>query len=803
MCKKPLIALMLVSAITSSAADYERAKTLRARMQGTVLNQKLNPVWSQDGTVLFYRMQKPNAPDKILRADTRSGKVTRAFDPAMLESGWIIQNFAVAENGDSLCLVATKSSVKTLAVAKGGVRVVDPEDSPFILVAQPYSKSLRSPNSNRRSTIYFINDTGEKTTLYWVDPEGNRRQTGTVAAGKMMTQSTYSGHIFTTGTLAFTTQDRPMVAYLGSTPEKPKQTRPTPPKREWTARFVENNLHVKNPKTGKAVQLTNDGTAEWRYCGPQHWSPDGRYLVIMREKAGTDRKLDLIEAAPEDQLQPKRRTSRYQKAGDDLFQKKPCLFDLQTLKRIPLDDSLFSNPWNIVDFHWTPQGDRLFFIYNQRGHQTLRLLAVQTATGKVRTVAEEHSDTFIDYSQKTYLHHLDATEEAVWMSERDGWNHLYLIDRKKGVVKNQITSGEWVVRGVDRIDEENRQIWFHTGGIRPDQNPYYIHYARINFDGSGLTILTEGNGTHEINYSPNRAFFTDTWSRVNQPPAHELRRAADGSLVCRLGEGDASKLLEAHPYLPEPFVAKGRDGKTDIHGVIYRPSHFDAKKKYPVIESIYAGPHGQFVPKQFETYRNQQRMAELGFIVVQIDGMGTNWRSKAFHDVCWKNLKDAGFPDRIAWMRAAARKYPAMDISRVGIYGGSAGGQNAMRALLDYNDFYKVAAADCGCHDNRMDKIWWNEAWMGWPVDESYERSSNVADAHKLQGKLLLTVGALDSNVDPSTTMQVVDSLIKADKNFDLIVFPSRGHGAVDCPYGIRRLEEFFVRHLLENAAGL
>jgi dipeptidyl aminopeptidase/acylaminoacyl peptidase len=248
--------------------------------------------------------------------------------------------------------------------------------------------------------------------------------------------------------------------------------------------------------------------------------------------------------------------------------------------------------------------------------------------------------------------------------------------------------------------------------------------------------------------------------------------------------------------LPERFTAKGRDGKTEIYGLIVRPKDFDPKKKYPVIEQIYAGPHGAHVPKAFGGGRGLQGLADLSFIMVQIDGMGTNWRSKAFHDVCWKNIKDAGFPDRIAWMKAAAEKFPEMDLTKVGIYGGSAGGQNAMAALLFHGDFYKAAAADCGCHDNRMDKIWWNEAWMGWPLDKSYEDSSNVANASKLQGKLLLTVGETDHNVDPASTMQVVDALIRANKDFDLIVFPGADHGAGGSPYGRRRMREFFIKHL-------
>ena len=241
-------------------------------------------------------------------------------------------------------------------------------------------------------------------------------------------------------------------------------------------------------------------------------------------------------------------------------------------------------------------------------------------------------------------------------------------------------------------------------------------------------------------------------------------------------------------------MAKGRDGVTDIFGVILRPSNFDPAKKYPVIEDIYAGPQGAYVPKGFGPQVNE--LTELGFIIVQIDGMGTSYRPKKFHDVCWKNLGDAGLPDRVLWIKAAAAKYPQMDISRVGIYGTSAGGQNALGALLTHGDFYKVAVADCGCHDNRMDKIWWNEQWMGWPVGPHYAEQSNVTLASKLQGKLLLMLGEMDRNVDPASTMQVVNALVKADKDFDLVIMPGEGHGIAGSRYGERRLQDFFVRHL-------
>ena len=364
-------------------------------------------------------------------------------------------------------------------------------------------------------------------------------------------------------------------------------------------------------------------------------------------------------------------------------------------------------------------------------------------------------------------------------------------------MKHRTTQGSWLVRGVDRVDEEARQVWFTALEIDPDQDPYQVHLVRVNFDGTGLTRLTQGDGNHEVRFSPDRRYLIDTYSRVDSPPTINLRKTEDGSLVCALEKADISALLATGWAMPERFVAKGRDNATDIHGVIFRPTRLDPTLKYPVIEQIYAGPQGAFVPKTFASYYRTQSLAELGFVVVQIDGMGTNWRSKAFHDVCARNLADAGLPDRILWMKTAGARYPYLDLDRVGIYGGSAGGQNALGAMLFHGDFYKAAAADCGCHDNRMDKIWWNEAWMGWPVGPHYAEQSNVTNAHKLTGALLLTVGEVDHNVDPASTMQVVDALIKANKDFEFVVFPGADHGAGGSPYGERRRRDFFVRNLL------
>src|SRR5262249_47924883 len=302
----------------------------------------------------------------------------------------------------------------------------------------------------------------------------------------------------------------------------------------------------------------------------------------------------------------------------------------------------------------------------------------------------------------------------------------------------------------------------------PGKDPYFIHNYRINFDGTGLTALTDAEANHTVAFSTDMKYYVDTWSRVDLPTVSQLRSSADQKVLLELERGDIQELLKTGWRTPEVFTAKGRDGKTDIWGVIIRPTNFDSSKKYPVIENIYAGPQGSFVPKTFSVQPGMQSLAELGFIVVQIDGMGTSNRSKAFHDVCWKNLGDAGFPDRILWHEAVAAKYPFYDITRVGIYGTSAGGQNALGAMLFHPEFYKVCVSACGCHDNRMDKIWWNEQWMSWPLAPEYAASSNVDNARKLQGKLLLIVGEMDNNVDPASTMQVVNALIKANKTFEL-----------------------------------
>lgn len=574
------------------------------------------------------------------------------------------------------------------------------------------------------------------------------------------------------------------------------ETRESPDKK-WQA-FIKNyNVWLRSVESRDEFPLSWDGNEGNYYTFESiQWSPDSRKLLAVRIRPGLHRKIQYVESSPADQLQPKYFSLGYTKPGDPLDLQQPVLFLVDSRKQINVDSSLFPNPYELSNFAWRKDGRAFTFEYNQRGHQVYRVIEVDGQTGLARTIINEESPTFFCYSSKKFRFDLDDGREIIWMSERDGWNHLYLYDGVTGQVKNQITRGEWVVRSVERVDEANRQVWFLASGMYPGQDPYFLYLYRINLDGSGLECLTPFEANHTVTLSHDLKYYVDLYSRVDFPPVMQLRRSSDNKVIMELERADISGLLKAGWKAPETFVAKGRDGKTDIWGIIIRPSNFNPKKKYPVIEYIYAGPHSSFVPKSFFAWNQMMSLAELGFIVVQIDGMGTSNRSKAFHDVCWKNLKDAGFPDRILWHKAVAARYPYYDISRVGIYGTSAGGQNAMAGLLFHPEFYKVGFAAAGCHDNRMDKIWWNEQWMGWPIGPEYESSSNTVNAHRLKGKLMLLVPELDTNVDPATTYQVVNALIKAGKDFELVVIPGANHGSGGA-FGERKRNDFFVRHLL------
>ncbi len=827
-----------------SKQDYERWQTLAKRINQPIFADKVDPNWSESSEDSFwYQVLSSDNAFRYIVVDAVAKTRKEAFDHDKLVS------LLAAELGEETALSKPKLKLRSLSFDTEFTKArfeFGKRKWQFVLPAGPLSEVdsresdrvdsdaaetltanrqvQRSRDGGDRTQIQFENRTAQPLRYKWVTPTGEYRDYGGVAPQQTASISTFEGHSWIlespNGSIvaafvadvwqslaridADTPQPKPLRSLTKRSARSGRSSQSRSPDDSWQVAFENHNVVLTSTTSGKRAVLTTGGDDKYGFAGRVWWSPDSRSFVVMKTEKVDVRTIPIVQAAPKGSIHSELHTINYAKPGDAIDHPRPVLFrvnenEIAETAVTMIDDSLFPNPYSINDFQWHDDSTSFSFLYNQRGHQTLRVISVDAESAEPRAMIDEQSETFVCYSHKTFLRRIDATNEAIWMSERSGWNHLYLIDQASGEVKNAITHGDWVVRSVEHVDEANRQIWLTVAGIDKDQDPYHRHLIRVNFDGSDLVRLTRGDGDHEWQFSPQRRYLVDSYSRVDLPPVTELRDAETGELVVELETTDASELLKTGWQFPERFVAKGRDGETDIHGIIIRPTNFDASKKYPVLEAIYAGPHSAFVPKQFGRHSSLVEMAELGFIVVKIDGMGTSHRSKAFHDVCWQNLGDSGFPDRIAWMKAAAIDRPEMDLARVGIWGGSAGGQSAMRALIAHGDFYHAAVADCGCHDNRVDKRWWNEQWMGYPIGPHYAEQSNVTQAHRLQGDLMLIVGEMDQNVDPATTMQVVDGLVKADKDFELLVMPGVGHGAAGHPYAHRRQADFFIRKLWKN----
>ena len=571
------------------------------------------------------------------------------------------------------------------------------------------------------------------------------------------------------------------------------------PDRKKKAYIKNDNVYVSDSNGKNERALSNDGTQGNYYSSYINRSPDGQYVCTNKIRPAEKSFVYYVESSPKNQLQPILHKQEYAKPGDELRFKLPCAFNVETGKASIPETTLFSKQYDLYGPYWNKEGNKILFTYNERGHKYYRLLEMDPATNEVRTIVEENSPTFVNYN-RTYQHFLEDGKQLIWMSERDNWAHLYMIDVVKGKMKHQITKGEWVVRRVLKVDEPNQAIYFTASGVNPDEDPYHVHYYKIGFDGKNMVSLTPQDVNHSAVFNHDYTMLIDKYSKVNEAPITMVTAINKDNTITsqEVAHADISKIKDAGWVAPEIFVAPGRDGKTPMWGIIQRPTNFDPNKKYPIVEYIYSGPGDAYTPKSFNPYNwNMTALAELGFIVVQLDAMGTSYRGKKFEEVCYKNLKDAGFPDRMEWIKAAAKKYPYMDSTRVGIFGASAGGQEAMAAVLFHPDFYKAAYSSCGCHDNRMDKIWWNEQWMSYPIDSSYVESSNVENAHKLSRPLMLVVGELDDNVDPASTMQVVNALIKANKDFELVVLPGVGHSMGE-RFGEHKRYDFFVRHLMD-----
>lgn len=783
---------------TAGATDHPRQPPpAAARTVTGVLQKTLTPHWI-DNDSFWFRQQNTDGTSTKIRVDAATGDQTDVGADARLDHD------------------------------RGRLR---------------FGSATRHSGSTGAATEFtLINQTKQALRLFWIDNTGKHIPYATIAPDQRHLQTTYAAHVWeivgadktTYGHFVANKEPIHLVVespatknaddqsssgdeILGSQPT-PNDSRPNRPA-NWstgvgsptepsvTGRLKDGKLQLRiGPESDWQTLVTDDSVAQ-QYAGKHEfpeattrivsprWTPDGKVLTAKVRFAVRGRTVGLIESSPRRGGRAKVTQRRYDLPGDPMDQFVYIAFHRDTGEAIPLHLPIVTE--HFYRHQWA--GPHRFILeVVDRGHQRFRLFTVDAISGKIETVVDDLSNTFIwtahksDIARWTYL---PTSDEVIWVSEKDGYQHLYLVDLAGVRPVRAITEGEFVVRGIEFIDQQNRTIDLVLSGVYDDQDPYLKHYARVDFSGENLTLMTDADGNHTANFSPDRTKLVVTHSRVDSLPVHELRHC-DGTLITTLGGAKLSPDSATWNF-PLVFNAKGRDGETDIWGIAYFPADYDRSlsNSYPVIESIYAGPHGSHVPKSFQSSNPFNDYLDAGFVVVQIDAMGTANRSKKFHDVCWQDLKDAGFPDRIAWIKALAAKHPAIDLQRVGIFGTSAGGQNVGSALLFHGDFYEAGVAACGCHDNRMDKASWNEQWMGYPVGEQYSASSNVDNAARLQGDLFLIVGELDNNVPPESTLRFADALIKADKNFDMLVIPGLGHSDGG-RYGRRRTLEFFIEKL-------
>lgn len=586
----------------------------------------------------------------------------------------------------------------------------------------------------------------------------------------------------------------------------------------------DHNLWLREIATGAEKQLTTDGVKDYGYATDNagwirsdrpvvSWSPDSRKIVTFQQDQREVGEMYLIETKVG---HPVLQAWKYPLPGDEIISMiERVVIHLdgpRTVRlKMPPDqhrstftDDIKSRTGDMEDVQWSPDGSRLAFVSTSRDHKHEVLRLANPETGEVRDVFEEKVATYFESGEgRANWRFLAASNEVVWFSERDNWGYLYLYDLETGELKNRITTGEGNVEDVLRIDEKNRRVLFVGVGREKGRDPYFRHLYTILLDGRGIRLLTPEDADHELSLSPSGLFFIDSYSKPDVPPVSVLRNA-EGKLLLTLEKADISALLTTGWKPPLPFTVKARDGVTDLYGLMFRPTNFDPAKKYPIINNIYPGPQsGSVRSRSFVPARGDaQSLAELGFIVIQLDGMGTPGRSKAFHDAYYGNMGDNTLPDQVAGMKELAERHPWIDIDRAGIYGHSGGGYATCDAMFRYPDFFKVGVSQAGNHDNRGYEDDWGEKWQGLLVAHpegvsNYDSQANQNFAKNLKGKLLLAHGTLDSNVPPYNTLLVVDELIKANKDFDLILFPNRGHGFGNEPYMVRRRWDYFVRHLL------
>ncbi len=744
MKKLTSLILLSITVLSLSAEDmlsrYEKANEYtRFHITDLVKNSYLNPHWIDNGSDLWFYHQNANGYE-FLR--TKKGKTTSAFD-----------HKKVAQ-----------------------------------LLSEKYNKSY-SPDSLPFKRIDIVGDdvSFKVDTTVWV----YSNKTNELSTKAKKQESNYN-------------------------PSESKS-----PDGKWIVTLKEHNLYIKSTEEGATeTQLTNDGIELFDYSSAPEWSElhevgtpkkennklwiswtsDSKHFYATKLDRRATKMMYLMQYCPKEGYRAKVwEMERYLPVDSAVSMQEHYIFDVENNTSVKVDLSPYpaflTEDWPM----WSKDNSSLYLSYFDRGYGALNRYFISTETGKVITEIREESKTMIE-TQLAFSRVLDNSKRMIMSSESSGYNQLYLYNTETGKEINAITKGDFVVKQIAHIDEKAETIWFVACG-KEEGDPYYQYLYKVKFDGSGLKLLTPEYAEHETSISPDQKVFVDNYSRCDMPTKSVLRSMKTGKIISQLQECDASALLATGWDYPEPFVTKARDGKTDIYGLMFKPSDFDPNKKYQVIDGTYSGPQAVRTPKSFRrVFCNEDvPLAELGFIVITIDGMGSAMRSKAFHDVSWENLGDIGAPDHIAGIRQLAEKYPWIDLSNgAGIYGHSAGGYDAAHAILAHPDFYTVAVGSAGNHDQRMAKVWWPEQYQG-KLGKQYEEQSNVTLAKNLKGHLMIAHGDMDDNVNPACAMKLVDALIKNNKDFDLLFVPNTNHSTLYySTYLWRKRWDYFVKYLKE-----
>jgi len=744
-----------------SSADYARAERFMSyNVTPLVFGTGVRPTWLADER-FWYRTSTPDGTALFLVDPARRSRA-RAFDPTRL----------------------------TDAIVQAGGQRVDPRQLPFdamTIAGVPGHDTVAFEQNNRRWRCDLQDNRCTASDVVRDQSSGGRGGRGDGGRGGASRNEVLS-------------PDRKRAVFI----------------RDW-------NLWVRDVASGRTTQLTNDGAKDFGYATDNAgwarsdraivlWSPDSRKVATFQQDQRGTGEMYLVDTRAG---HPTLQAWKYPLPGDSvitMIQRVVVDVDSPRVVRFRMppdqhrstlcDDVACRGDWS--DVQWSADGRTVAFISTSRDHKQENLRVADASTGIVRDVLEETVPTFYESGNgRANWKYLPNSNEVIWFSERDDWGQLYLYDLTTGKLKQQITTGTGNVTQLLRVDEKNRVLYFLGVGKEPGQDPYFRHLYRIGMNGKGLQLLTPENADHDVTLSSSGSWFVDSYSRPDVPPVTVLRDA-NGKLVETLERGDISRLVAAGWKPPMPITVKARDGKTNLYGLLYRPTSFDSSKKYPIVNHVYPGPQtGSVGGRTFNPARGDaQALAELGFVVVEIDGMGTPWRSKSFHAAYYGDMGDNTLPDQVAGMRDLARRFSWIDIDRAGIYGHSGGGFATADAMFRYPDFFKVGISEAGNHDNRVYEDDWGEKWQGLLATKpdgstNYDSQANQNIARNLKGKLLLAHGTMDNNVPPYNTLLVVDALIKANKDFDLLMLPNRSHGFGNEPYMVRRRWDYFVKWLL------